>query len=341
MKNPNKNCQQKTTPPYRQLAAFRHKMKFPSPLNRHFFTKIRGNDVKVIIRLAESGWVRLRWSGIPESLVGGWTNPSEKYESNWIISPNRGENRKSLKPPTGSQSLIFRLDFSVWFDVHPFFFWWSADLVTSDLRCLVIYLSSWTASAGRHFWLVRSNQRFFSSNQLNLMRISGWFAATNVSSAATSSPWCGPPQAEAANWTAPSGLMARARFLFTSCLLNHSRRSSSRWIGDLYSWPIQDTLPATGRHPNIANSYLILHIIYATSRVSLVSGTRSFLAPSSWQKWNCKDLVDMPSWSLSLTNPKIPGNCMPLLRVENRSLSGRLPHFFGGKSQTPIKTATK
>ncbi len=31
-------------------------------------------------------------------LVGGF-NPSEKYESNCIISPNRGENKKYLKPP--------------------------------------------------------------------------------------------------------------------------------------------------------------------------------------------------------------------------------------------------
>ena len=31
-------------------------------------------------------------------LVGGF-NPSEKYESNWIISPNRDENKKCFKPP--------------------------------------------------------------------------------------------------------------------------------------------------------------------------------------------------------------------------------------------------
>ena len=31
-------------------------------------------------------------------LVGGF-NPSEKYQSNWIISPSRGENKKYLKPP--------------------------------------------------------------------------------------------------------------------------------------------------------------------------------------------------------------------------------------------------
>ena len=32
------------------------------------------------------------------SLVGGF-NPSEKYLSNWESSPNRGENKKYLKPP--------------------------------------------------------------------------------------------------------------------------------------------------------------------------------------------------------------------------------------------------
>ena len=32
------------------------------------------------------------------TLVGGF-NPFEKYQSNWIISPGRGENEKYLKPP--------------------------------------------------------------------------------------------------------------------------------------------------------------------------------------------------------------------------------------------------
>ena len=31
-------------------------------------------------------------------LTGGF-NPIEKYESNWIISPNSGKNKKYLKPP--------------------------------------------------------------------------------------------------------------------------------------------------------------------------------------------------------------------------------------------------
>ena len=33
------------------------------------------------------------------NLVGGWTNPSDKYWSNWSISPERGENKKHVKPP--------------------------------------------------------------------------------------------------------------------------------------------------------------------------------------------------------------------------------------------------
>ena len=34
-------------------------------------------------------------------LVGGWTNPSEKYESHSIISLRRGRNQKHWKPPPG------------------------------------------------------------------------------------------------------------------------------------------------------------------------------------------------------------------------------------------------
>jgi len=42
-------------------------------------------------------------------LVGGF-NPFDKYESNWIISPSMGENKKYLKPPP---SIIFPLYFSI------------------------------------------------------------------------------------------------------------------------------------------------------------------------------------------------------------------------------------
>ena len=221
-------------------------MKFPSPLNRHFFTKISGNDVKVIIRLAESGWVGLRWSGIPESLVGGWTNPSEKYESNWIISPNRGENKKSWKSPTRSQSLIFSPRFLRVIRCASFLLLvicWSCHQWSAFFGDLLVELNCKCWSP----FLAGSQQPTFLQQQPAHLD-----AVHHKLRLQTELPRRG--------WTK----------LFTSCLLNHSRRSSSRWIGDLYSWPIQDTMPATGRHPNIANSYLILHIIYATSRVSPV-----------------------------------------------------------------------
>ena len=32
-------------------------------------------------------------------LVGGWTNPFQKYSSDWKSSPGRGENKQYLKPP--------------------------------------------------------------------------------------------------------------------------------------------------------------------------------------------------------------------------------------------------
>ena len=34
------------------------------------------------------------------NLAGGWTNPLEKYESKWESSPNKGENKQYLKPPS-------------------------------------------------------------------------------------------------------------------------------------------------------------------------------------------------------------------------------------------------
>ena len=37
---------------------------------------------------------------VPDSLVGGWTNLSEKYESNWIISPSR-DGKKQIFKTTG------------------------------------------------------------------------------------------------------------------------------------------------------------------------------------------------------------------------------------------------
>ena len=50
------------------------------------------------IRQSVAGW----GLKVPQQLflVGGWTNPSEKYESKWESLPGRGENEKCLKPPT-------------------------------------------------------------------------------------------------------------------------------------------------------------------------------------------------------------------------------------------------
>ena len=53
------------------------------------------------------------------NLVGGF-NPFEKYWSNWIISPGRGENKKCLKPPPSNcrnliiLGIFFRPLFSLW-----------------------------------------------------------------------------------------------------------------------------------------------------------------------------------------------------------------------------------
>ena len=46
--------------------------------------------------MAENKSVRLG-SKNPTYLVGGF-NPIEKYESNWIMSPGRGEHKEYLKP---------------------------------------------------------------------------------------------------------------------------------------------------------------------------------------------------------------------------------------------------
>jgi len=40
-------------------------------------------------------------------LLGGF-NPFEKYKSNWLISPGRGENNKYLKPPSSKGFLYWK-----------------------------------------------------------------------------------------------------------------------------------------------------------------------------------------------------------------------------------------
>ena len=49
---------------------------------------------------ASSSWGFLRSEKLKRYLVGGF-NIFEKYWSNWIISPSRGENLKKMKPPPG------------------------------------------------------------------------------------------------------------------------------------------------------------------------------------------------------------------------------------------------
>ena len=52
------------------------------------------------------------WVGTPSLCLrvklqlGGGFNPFEKYLSNWESSPNRGENKKYLKPPSSSMLRI-------------------------------------------------------------------------------------------------------------------------------------------------------------------------------------------------------------------------------------------
>ncbi len=41
-------------------------------------------------------------------LVGGWTNPFEKYSSNWESSPNRVENKKYLKPQPSDYWILLK-----------------------------------------------------------------------------------------------------------------------------------------------------------------------------------------------------------------------------------------
>ena len=50
-------------------------------------------------------------------LVGGF-NPSEKYESKWIISPSRDKNKKYLKPPP-SYIVFKKNSLYNWIGFHP------------------------------------------------------------------------------------------------------------------------------------------------------------------------------------------------------------------------------
>ena len=54
-----------------------------------------------------SPWLSWRQVWTIHKLVGGWTNPFEKYESNWIISTNTVENNTYLKLPPRPSDFSF------------------------------------------------------------------------------------------------------------------------------------------------------------------------------------------------------------------------------------------
>ena len=92
-------------------------MIYPKQQNRCFCSRLNNNPRlltlferfgwKVQPRTWVHGWMKdsvwqcFFWEKLHAYLVGGWTNPSEKYETKWECSPNRGENQKWLnqQPP--------------------------------------------------------------------------------------------------------------------------------------------------------------------------------------------------------------------------------------------------
>ena len=67
----------------------------PHPPPRFGHQKVtRPLDKNIIEKLSP-----LATKDFESKLVGGWTNPLEKYESKWKSSPSRCENQKYLKPP--------------------------------------------------------------------------------------------------------------------------------------------------------------------------------------------------------------------------------------------------
>lgn len=78
-------------------------------------------------------------------LVGGWTNPSWKYESNWIIS-GRGENiwkKNGEKTPRHSLKLTAKGPENWWLEFFRFPFLdglFSGGMLVSGRVCLTIYL---------------------------------------------------------------------------------------------------------------------------------------------------------------------------------------------------------
>ena len=95
-KKTNKTNKQRNKQPNKQRHLNRF---FPAQIDQLFHWKIlrpKNRPGGGGPRATSDEWVGTGWK---QSLVGGF-NPSEKYWSNWIISPrDRGENKKYLKPP--------------------------------------------------------------------------------------------------------------------------------------------------------------------------------------------------------------------------------------------------
>ncbi len=75
----------------------------------------QGEPTRKLNHLLVTGWVQdvfhEQYQPINVSndswITSWWLNhPSEKYSSNWIISPNRAENKKYLKPPPRNVSSL-------------------------------------------------------------------------------------------------------------------------------------------------------------------------------------------------------------------------------------------
>ena len=79
-------------------------IEFPMPIltNQLFLQQVRGRILvkwwKVCYFSTSNGIIRHQLYILIAYVVGGF-NPIEKYWSNWIISPGRGEKKKCLKPP--------------------------------------------------------------------------------------------------------------------------------------------------------------------------------------------------------------------------------------------------
>ena len=71
-------------------------------------------------------------------LVGGF-NPVEKYESNWIIAPGKGENKKHLKPPSSNHlSTLTAIR-------HTVSFWESNQSVADQIGVALLFCCCWNA----------------------------------------------------------------------------------------------------------------------------------------------------------------------------------------------------